>query len=64
MTARDILTEPRTDAVQASIPACSICDDTGVISMDGRLWPCPYCRPDEARRSAAKVRFATREATS
>ncbi len=54
MTARDLLTEPRTDAVQASIKACSVCADTGVVHMDGRTLPCPYCRQDDAREAAGR----------
>jgi hypothetical protein len=53
MTARDLLTETRTDAVQASIKACSICADTGVIHMNGRTLPCPMCDPEGAREAAA-----------
>jgi hypothetical protein len=49
----DLLTEPRTDAAKASIPACSICDDTRVIHMDGRALPCPYCDPNAARKAAS-----------
>ena len=64
MTGRDILTELRTPAVRASVVACTVCADAGVISMDGRLWPCPYCRPDAAHRSADTAASVDREATS
>ena len=53
MTARDHLTEPRTDAVHASVKACSVCADTHTVDFDGRTLPCPYCRPQDARKAAS-----------
>ena len=52
MTGSDILTELRTDAMQASVKACAVCADAGTVSMDGRRLLCPYCRPDQARIAA------------